>query len=81
MYDIFKAILGIGVPFNMIILIVLIGCAAKTVESIAKQICQYGCHRQDVEFKRELVERGVTVDEIERIIRAQGGAGDSSRSS
>lgn len=71
MLDIFQAIVSIGVPFNMIVLIVLIGSVAGVLTGIATQIRKYGCHRQDIDFKRELVDRGLAADEIERIIQAR----------
>lgn len=69
--DIFKGILDIPVPFNMIVLIVLFGCIAGTIGAIAKEIRKYACHSQDIAFKRELVERGLVGDEIERIVAAK----------
>jgi len=69
--EIFKGILSIQTPFNMIVLIVLFGCVAGVLTGIAAQIRKYGCHRQDVDFKRELVDRGLSADEIERIIKAR----------
>jgi len=71
MYDVFQSIVGIQSPFNMIVLVVLIGSVAGVLTGIAKQIRKYGCHRQDLDFKRELVDRGLAADEIERIVRAQ----------
>ena len=71
MYDVFQSIVGIQSPFNMIVLVVLIGSVAGVLTGIVAQIRKYGCHRQDLDFKRELVERGLTADEIERIVRAQ----------
>jgi hypothetical protein len=68
--DIFKGIVNIPVPFNMIILIVLFGCAAGVIKVIATEIRKYGCHRQNIDFKRELVERGLDGEEIERIVSA-----------
>ena len=59
------------VPFNMIVLIMLFGCAAGVLGTIATQIRKYGCHRQDIDFKRELVDRGLPAEEIERIVAAQ----------
>lgn len=69
--DIFKGILGIPVPFNMIVLVVLIGCIAGVIGTFAKEIRKYACHTQDIAFKRELVERGLDGDEIERIVAAE----------
>ncbi len=71
MFEIFQAIVNIGVPFNMIVLIVLFGSIAGVLTGIATQIRKYGCHRQDIDFKRELVDRGLSADEIERIVRVR----------
>jgi hypothetical protein len=56
---------------NWIVLLILGSVAAGLITSIAKQIRKYGCFRQEVELKRELVERGLSVDEIERVIAAK----------
>ena len=72
--ELFKGILSIPVPFNMVVLVVLICCVTGVFTSMFKQIRKYGCHRRDVELKRELVERGLSVDEIERIVIARGRA-------
>ena len=56
---------------NWIVLIVLICVGSGVITSIAKQIRKYGCHRQEVELKRDLVERGLSVDEVERIVAVQ----------
>ncbi len=69
--ELFKGILSIQTPFNMIILVVLFGSVAGVLTGIATQIRKYGCHRQDIDFKRELVDRGLAADEIERIIKAR----------
>jgi hypothetical protein len=69
--ELFKGIVDIPVPFNMIVLVVLLGCTAGVLTGIATQIRKYGCHRQDIEFKRELVDRGLGADEIERIVQAR----------
>lgn len=71
MLDLFKAIVNIQAPFNMIVLIVLIGSMAGVLTGIAAQIRKYSCHRQDIDFKRELVDRGLAADEIERIVSAK----------
>jgi hypothetical protein len=76
MLEFFQAIVNMHAPFNMIVLVVLIGSVAGVLAGIAKEIRKYGCHRQDIDFKRELVDRGLSVDEIERIIAAQGAERD-----
>jgi hypothetical protein len=70
MYEIIKAISEMGPPFNMIVFVMLFACGASVCKVVAKQVREYGCHRQDTDFKRELVERGLHADEIERIINA-----------
>ncbi|MEX2092100.1 MAG: hypothetical protein WD971_05455 [Pirellulales bacterium] len=55
----------------MIVLIVLFGSVAGVLTGIATQIRKYGCHRQDIDFKRELVDRGLAAEEIERIVQAR----------
>ena len=56
---------------NWIVLIVLICVASGVITSIAKQLRKFGCHRNETMLKRELVERGLSVDEIERVIAAK----------
>jgi hypothetical protein len=75
MGEILRSIVEIQTPFNMIVLVVLIGSMAGVLSSIAKQIRKYFCHRQDLDFKRELVERGLSAGEIEQIITVQSVAG------
>ena len=56
---------------NWIVTIVFICVGASLIGSIAKQIRKYGCFRQEVALKRDLVERGLSVDEIERVVGAK----------
>ena len=56
---------------NWIVTIVFICVGASLIGSIAKQIRKYGCYRQEVALKRDLVERGLSVDEIERVVGAK----------
>lgn len=76
MTEIVKLIVSIAPPFNMIVFIVLFGSAAGVLSTIATQIRKYGCHRQDIDFKRELVDRGLSANEIERIIAARPARSD-----
>jgi hypothetical protein len=71
MTDLFHSIVSIESPFNMIVLVVLIGSIAGVISSIAKQIRKYACHCGETRLKRELVERGLSVEEIERIVTAK----------
>ena len=71
MTETLNLITGIPSPFNMIVLVVLISCAAGIVTSLFKEIRKFACHRQELNLKRELVERGLSIDEIERVIAAK----------
>jgi hypothetical protein len=77
MSEMIRAIVNIGEPFNMLVLLMLIGTLGGVVATIAKQIRKWACHRQELEFKRELLDRGMGADDIERVVRARGPALDS----
>jgi hypothetical protein len=75
MSQLLDLIRGLGAPFNMIATICLIfalvaavGAIATMVGAIAKEIRKFASHRQELEFKRELLERGMTVEEVERLV-------------
>ena len=38
---------------------------------LAAQIRKYVCFRHELEFKRDMVERGLSIDEIERVVAAK----------
>jgi hypothetical protein len=58
----------IPTPFNMIVLIVLIGCIAAVAAEIAKQVRAYLVHRDELQLKRDLIESGMSAVEIERVL-------------
>jgi hypothetical protein len=60
-----------GGPFGIVVLCVLIGTAGTLISLIVNQIGSYATHRADLQLKRELVERGLSVEEIERIVSAK----------
>ena len=66
---------------NWILLIVIICVISGTITSIAKQIRKFGCHRNETLLKRELVERGLSVEEIERVIAAKSASESQSSDS
>ena len=68
MTETLNSITGIPAPFNMIVLVVLISCAAGIVTTLLKEIRKFACHRQELNLKRDLVERGLSIDEIERVM-------------
>ncbi|HVT26725.1 MAG TPA: hypothetical protein VHE81_01795 [Lacipirellulaceae bacterium] len=70
MSDFFHSISQIAPPFNMVVFVVLIGSIAGVIGTIATQVRRYANHRADIQLKRELVERGLSAEEIERIVAA-----------
>ena len=65
-----QSITSIPAPFNMIVLVVLICSAAGVVTTLLKELRKFACHRQELVWKRDLVERGLSVEEIERVVAA-----------
>ncbi|MEO1087253.1 MAG: hypothetical protein AAFY88_23710 [Acidobacteriota bacterium] len=57
----------LGVPFSFVIWIVLICSAAGMVSAFAKELRKFACHRQDLAFKRELLDRGFEPGEVEQV--------------
>jgi len=76
----FHYIFTLQPPFAMIVIVVMIAAAAGTVGTIAKQIRLYACHCREVELKREPVDRGMGVDDIERVMSASAVGADDNRS-
>ncbi len=72
-----ESITAIQPPFNMIVLVVLIVTIGSLVGGVAKQVRKFACHRQELEFKRELLDRGMGAEELERVVRARGPASES----
>ncbi len=66
----FDSILQLPVPFNMVVMIVLICTVAGVITAIAKETRHYFCHRNEMELKREMLDRGMEPREIEEVIRA-----------
>jgi hypothetical protein len=71
MYYLFDAIANLGSPWNMVVLVVMLGSLAGVITTVVVQIGQYASHRADVNLKRDLVDRGLSVEEIERIVSAK----------
>jgi len=71
MSEVLRSIVDIPSPFNMVVFIMLIGSLAGVIGTIATQVRKYASHRADIQLKRELVERGLTAEEIERIVGAK----------
>ena len=71
MHDLFQQISTLPAPFNMVVWIVLICMGTSVITSLMKQIRKFACHRQELEFKREMLDRGLSADEIEQIVQAK----------
>jgi hypothetical protein len=71
MLQIIERILAIPVPFNMIIVIMAIIFGTGIITSIAKQIRKYFCLREELQFKREMIDRGMTPQEVEKLIKCK----------
>jgi hypothetical protein len=69
-----QQIVGLPTPFNMVVLIVLFVIGGSLCGEIARQIRRFACHRQELDFKRELIDRGLSAQEIELIVRAHNPA-------
>lgn len=71
MFDLLHKIIQIEPPFNMIILIMLIIFSSVTITSVASQIRKYYCMREELEFKREMLARGMTPEEADQWLRTK----------
>lgn len=71
MSDFFQSIVSIPPPFNMVVFLMLIGSVVGVIGTIGTQVRKYASHRVDTQFKRDLVERGLSAEEIERIVAAK----------
>ena len=83
MTNLIESIISMQTPFNMIVLIVLIGGIGGVITALASEVRKYMCHREEVDLKRELLASGMNATEIEQVVRATGpsaGLKNSSRS-
>ncbi len=65
-------------PFSVPIIAIGGAFAVAIVKSIVSSVKEIVKHRNEIELKQSLVDRGMSADEIERIVRAthkNGGAG------
>ena len=77
MYALLQSIISIPTPFNMIVLIVLSLSTAGVLGSLFKQLRKFACHRAELTFKRDLLDRGMSADEVEQIVRAHSSMDDA----
>jgi hypothetical protein len=67
----FESIAELPTPFNMVVFIVLIGLVAGVIGTIAKEVRKFLCHRDEMELKREMLDRGMESEEIDRVMQAK----------
>jgi hypothetical protein len=60
-----------GVPFSTGVVIFLIIGLTSVLGALIAVVGTVVRHRQGIQFKRELLDRGMTIDEIERLIRSR----------
>ncbi len=71
MYRLLDGIINLPAPFNMVVYIIMIVMGAGIITGITKQVRKMVCHRQDLDFKREMLDRGLTAEEIDQVIRSK----------
>ena len=57
-------------PFNFVILILVLIFGWLLLTTIIEEIGKFARHRQQVDLKRELLDRGLEADEIKTILEA-----------
>jgi hypothetical protein len=70
MSELFQSILHLETPFNWLSLMGLSAFAFGTLATVVKQIRKFASHAMELRFKRDLIERGLSIDEIERVLAA-----------
>jgi hypothetical protein len=58
-------------PTAVVLLVLLASAATGLIAVVAKQLRIYASHRAELALKRDLVERGLSIEEIERVIAAR----------
>lgn len=70
MTQIMTQILSMPTPFNLVAVIVIVSVGGGGITSIAREIRKYASHRESMEVIGHLAERGMSADEIERILNS-----------
>ncbi len=70
MSEIITQILSMPPPFNMVTVIVVVVMGVSGIATVSREIRKYASHRESMEVIRELAERGMSADEIERILNS-----------
>jgi hypothetical protein len=70
MTNLIAATSDMQIMYLLFIPLFLVG-AFSLIAILAGHIRKYVCYRHELEFKRDLVERGLSIDEIERVVAAK----------
>ena len=73
-------IIEMPTPFNMIVLVVLIGTLGSALSVVAKQVRIYFVIREELNFKRELASQGISASEIDRLMALRSSTSRSTNS-
>ena len=71
MSSLFDSIATLPTPFNMIVFVVLIGSVAGVIATVTKEVRIFLCHRDEMELKREMLDRGMGLQEIDRAMQGK----------
>ena len=63
-----QSIFNLPAPFNFVVVLCGLFVVGSAIGVIAKYIRDFAIYRQELAFKREMIDRGLTADEIERLI-------------
>ncbi|MEQ8209222.1 MAG: hypothetical protein RH917_05270 [Lacipirellulaceae bacterium] len=70
MSEMLKTAVEVPIPFNMIIILGSLFFVVAAIVGVAKEVQKFASHRVSTDFKREMIDQGMSVDEIERILAA-----------
>ena len=71
MSSLFDSIATLPTPFNMIVFVVLIGSVAGVIGTVTREVRIFLCHRDEMELKREMLDRGMELQEIDRVMQGK----------
>lgn len=67
MNEFFDLVENMPAPFNMVVLIVAIGCAASVFKGVVKQVRIFADNEADRRLKRAMIDTGLSAEEAERV--------------
>ena len=70
MFESFAQVFEVQGPFIVPVASVFFAAVAIAVILVAREVRKVATHRMDLEAKREMMQQGATVEEIERVLKA-----------